>query len=176
LGDEGFANFSTIESTAEHIPLRDNSIDCVFAFNAIHLFNFASFMKEAARIAVDGSSIIIYTRLRSQNAENIWGRYFPLFLVKEDRLYEMDELERMIALIPALNIQCVKQFRYLRNTSLNHLVNLARNCHYSTFSLYEKEEFTSALKGFQCNVAQHFSDLEHVQWFDEYTMLVVGSI
>jgi ubiquinone/menaquinone biosynthesis C-methylase UbiE len=175
LGDEGFANFSTIESTAEHIPLRDNSIDCVFAFNAIHLFNFVAFMKEAARITVDGGSIIIYTRLKNQNAENIWGKYFPLFLAKENRLYEIDELEGMIALVPALNIQCVKQFRYLRNASLNHLVNLARNGHYSTFSLYEKEEFASALKEFQYNITRHFSDLEHVKWFDEYTMLVVSS-
>jgi ubiquinone/menaquinone biosynthesis C-methylase UbiE len=175
LGTEGFTNFSTIESTAEHIPLKDNSIDCVLAFNAIHLFNFVAFMKEAARIATNGGSIIIYTRLRSENAKNIWGRHFPLFLVKEDRLYEMGELEQMLALIPALNIKCVKQFRYLRNASLDHLVNLARNCHYSTFSLYEKEEFVSALKGFQYNITRHFSDLEHVKWFDDYTMLVVSS-
>lgn len=175
LGSAGLTNFSTIESPAEHIPLRDNSIDCVFTFNAIHHFNFVAFMQESARIVRDEGSIIIYTRLRSQNAENIWGKYFPLFLAKESRLYEIDELERMIKSIPALNIQCVKQFRYLRTASLGQLVNLARNNHYSTFSLYEKEEFASALKGFQRNITRHFSDPEHIKWFDEYTMLIVSS-
>jgi ubiquinone/menaquinone biosynthesis C-methylase UbiE len=174
LGAEGLTNFSTIESDAEHIPLVDNSIDHIFAFNVIHHFDFAAFMQEAARIVRVGGSIIIYTRLRSQNAESIWGKHFPLFLIKEDRLYEVDELERMITPIPALNIQCVKQFRYLRTASLGQLVNLAINRHYSTFSLYEKEEFASSLKGFQRNITRHFSDPEYVKWFDEFTMLVVS--
>jgi ubiquinone/menaquinone biosynthesis C-methylase UbiE len=174
LGDAGLTNFSTIESTAEHIPLKDNSIDFIFAFNAIHHFDFAAFMQEAARVARDGGSIIIYTRLRSQNGGNIWGRYFPLFLAKENRLYEMDGLKRMIRLVPTLNIQCVKQFRYRRTASLSQLLNLARNSHYSTLSLYQKEEFASALEGFQRNITRHFSDPEHVEWFDDYTMLVVS--
>lgn len=174
LGAAGVTNFSTIKSGAEHVPLRDNSIDCVFTFNAIHHFDFVAFMQESARIVRDGGSIIIYTRLRSQNAENIWGKHFPLFLAKENRLYEMDELERMIKPIQALNIQCRKQFRYLRTASLDQLVNLAKNSHYSTFSLYEKKEFTSALEGFKKNVSRHFSNPECIQWFDEYTMLIVG--
>ncbi len=174
LGAEGLTNFTTMESAAENIPLVDNSIDCIFAFNAIHHFDFVAFIQETARITRDGGSIIIYTRLRSQNAENIWGKHFPLFLAKENRLYEMDELEQMITPIPALNIQCVKRFSYLRTASLGQLVDLARNSHYSTFSLYGKEEFASALKGLQRNITRHFSDPEHIKWFDEYTMLVVN--
>ena len=174
LGAEGLTNFTTMESVAENIPLVDNSIDCIFAFNAIHHFDFVAFIQETARITRDGGRIIIYTRLRRQNEENIWGKHFPLFLAKEKRLYEMDELEQMIKPIPALNIQCVKQFRYLRTASLGQLVNLARNNHYSTFSLYEKEEFESSLKGFQYNITSHFGHPSHVKWFDEYTMLVVS--
>ena len=170
----GLINFSTIESAAEKIPLMDNSIDYVFTFNAIHHFDFVAFMQEVARITRDGGSIIIYTRLRSQNAENIWGKHFPFFLAKENRLYEMDELEQMITMIPALNMQYVKRFRYLRTASLGQLVDLARNRHYSTFSLYGKEDFSSALKGFQRNITRHFGDLEYIKWFDEYTMLVVN--
>ena len=170
----GLVNFSTIEAAAEKIPLTDNSIDYVFTFNAIHHFDFAAFIQEAARITRDGGSIIIYTRLRSQNAGNIWGVHFPFFLAKENRLYEVDELEQIITTMPALNIQCVKRFRYLRTASLDQLVDLARSHHYSTFSLYGKGEFTSALKGFQRNITQHFSDPEHIKWFDEHTMLVVN--
>ena len=167
------SNFSVIRSHAEHIPLSDNSIDCTFTFNAIHHLNLAAFMQEAARFTRNGGSIFIYTRLRSQNAKNIWGRHFPLFFEKEDRLYEINELEQMIKARQSLGIQCMEQFKFSRKASLNQLVNLAINSHYSTFYLYERAAFESALKEFQVNVRRHFSNHEEIEWFDEYTLLVI---
>ena len=72
----------------------------------------------------------------------------------------------------SLDIECTKEFKYKRNASLNYLVNLARSRHYSTFSLYQKDEFETALKGFEDNIKKHFSNLEKIEWDDEYTMLV----
>lgn len=169
----GIMNFKTIRSLAEDIPLADNSMDYIFAFNAIHHFDFVKFMERAARVIKDGGSIFIYTRLRSQNTKNIWGRYFPLFLVKENRLYELEELEGVIEPIESLTVECVKQFKYRRNASLSQLINLARSGHYSTFSLYQKDEHEAALKGFQENITRHFSTPEKIEWFDENTLLVV---
>ena len=77
-----------------------------------------------------GGSIFIYTRLRSQNARNIWGRYFPLFPEKEDRLYELDELEGMIEAVDSLDIECAEQFKYRRSASLSHLTDLSRSNHH----------------------------------------------
>jgi len=172
----GITNFKTIRSPAEAIPLADNSMDNIFSFNAVHHFDFIKFMEKSARVIRDGGRIFIYTRLRCQNAKNVWGRYFPLFLEKEKRLYELDELEEMIKPIESLTIECMKQFKYRRNASLSRLVNLARNGHYSTFSLYQKNEFEAALKGFQDNITRHFSTSEEIEWFDEYTMLVVRKV
>jgi len=169
----GITNFKVIRSLAEDVPLVDNSIDCIFSFNAIHHFDFVKFIKKAARVIRDRGSIFLYTRLRSQNAKNIWGRYFPIFLVKENRLYELEELEGMIEPIESLTIECMKPFKYRRNTSLSQLVDLARNGHYSTFSLYQKDEHEAALKGFQENITRHFSNPEEIEWFDENTLLVV---
>ena len=173
LRTAGITNFKTIRSLAENIPLADNSLDYIFSFNAIHHFDFAKFMEKAARVIRERGVIFIYTRLRSQNARNIWGRYFPLFLEKEDRLYELDELEETIKPIESLTIECAKQFKYRRNASLSQLVHLARNGHYSTFLLYQKEEFEAALEGFQENISRHFSITEEIEWFDENTLLVV---
>ena len=172
----GITNFKTIRSLAKDIPLADNSMDCIFSFNAIHHFDFVAFMEKAANVIRDGGIIFIYTRLRSQNTRNIWGRYFPFFLVKENRLYEPDELEEMIKPIESLSIECLKQFKYRRNASLSQLVHVARNGHYSTFSLYQNNEFEAALKGFQENITRHFSNPEKIEWFDENILLVVRKV
>jgi ubiquinone/menaquinone biosynthesis C-methylase UbiE len=173
LRGAGITNFKTIKSLAEDIPLANNSMDCIFTFNAIHHFNFVRFMEEMARVLKDGGSIFIYTRLRSQNARNIWGRYFPLFLEKENRLYELDEMEEMIKPIDSLGLESVEVFKYWRSSTLSYLVNQARNNHYSTFSLYQRDEFEAALKGFQENIARNFSSSGKVGWFDENILLVV---
>ncbi|MFC1938443.1 class I SAM-dependent methyltransferase [Chloroflexota bacterium] len=173
LRTAGITNFNTLRSRAEDIPLEDNSIDYIFCFNAIHHFDFVPFMEKTAKVVRDRGRIFIYTRLRSQNAENIWGKHFPLFLEKENRLYELKELEGMIKPTESLSIEYVKQFKYRRNASLSQLAHLARNNHYSTFSLYQKHEFEVALKGFKENITRHFSTPEEIEWFDEYTLLVV---
>jgi SAM-dependent methyltransferase len=147
--------------------------DYIFVFNAIHHFNLREFLARAARVLKDEGSIFIYTRLRSQNARNIWGRYFPFFLEKEDRLYELDELEGMIETVGSLDIECTERFKYRRSASLSHLADLARSRHYSTFSLYQEDEFEAALQDFRENIEEHFSNPEQIEWDDEYTMLVV---
>jgi SAM-dependent methyltransferase len=172
----GVTNFETIRSLAKDVPLADNSMGNIFSFNAIHHFDFIKFMEKSAKVIRDRGCIFIYTRLRCQNAKNVWGRYFPFFLEKENRLYELDELEGMIKPIESLTIECIKQFKYRRSASLSQLVNLARNSHYSTFSLYQEDEFESALKGFQDNIARHFSTSEEIEWFDENTLLVVRKV
>jgi len=153
----GITNFKTMRSLAEDVPLADNSMDNIFSFNAIHHFDFIKFIEKSAEVIRGRGCIFIYTRLRGQNEKNIWGKYFPFFLEKENRLYELDKLEGMIKPIESLTIECMKQFKYRRNASLSQLVYLARNGHYSTFSLYQKNEFEAALKGFQKNITRHFS-------------------
>ena len=169
----GITDFRTMESVAEGVPLEDNSMDCIFSFNAIHHFDFVRFMERMSRVLKSGGRIFIYTRLRSQNARNIWGRHFPLFLEKENRLQELHEMEQMLNLIDSVALESVKRFRYWRNSTLSRLVDQARNGHYSTFSLYQKDEFEAALQVFRDNMIDNFSSSDRVGWFDENILLVV---
>lgn len=169
----GITNFTTIKSLAKNVPIKDNSMDCIFSFNAIHHFDFVMFMEKINRVLKSGGRIFIYTRLRSQNARNIWGRHFPLFLEKENRLHELHEMESMIRLIDSLVVESVKKFRYWRNSTLSRLVDQARNGHYSTFSLYQQDEFEAALQAFCDNIIDNFSSAEKVGWFDENILLVL---
>ncbi len=169
----GITTFSTIRSLAESVPLADKSMDCIFSFNAIHHFDFIRFMHKMSRVLKAGGRVFIYTRLRSQNARNIWGRHFPLFMEKENRLHELHEMKQMLKLIDSLVLESVKRFRYWRISTLRRLVNQARNSHYSTLSLYRRDEFKAALRAFCKNITDNFSSCEKVGWFDENILLVV---
>lgn len=165
--------FKAIESFERKIHLKDNSIDCIFTFNAIHHFKVSQFLKESSSILKDGRYLFIYTRLRSQNRRNIWGKYFPLFNERETRLYELNELESLLRKIPGLQIESVEYFKYTRSSSLDWLINQARNRHYSTFDLYDKKEFEKSLERFRQNIQRKFKDLDKISWIDENILLVV---
>lgn len=165
-------NFQTIKANAKNLPLQNTSLDCLLTFNAIHHFKVAQFLQESARVLKDDGYLFIYTRLRSQNSRNIWGRYFPQFSQKEIRLFELEELEALFQRAPTLKIQAIEFFKYERVCSFEQLVERARNHHYSTFCLYTKQEFAAALKQFKHNLREHFDDLHHIRWFDENVLVV----
>jgi ubiquinone/menaquinone biosynthesis C-methylase UbiE len=165
-------NFQVKLTLARKLPLPNESLDCVFTFNAIHHFKILEFLYEASRVLKNSGSLFIYTRLRSQNRRSIWGQYFPLFTQKETRLYELDELKRVIIETPGLEIQNIEFFQYQRVASLDWLIKQARNHHYSTFHLYTKEEFEKSLNEFTHKIKQRFRDLNHISWIDGNVLLV----
>ncbi|MBA7596015.1 2-methoxy-6-polyprenyl-1,4-benzoquinol methylase [subsurface metagenome] len=173
LREHKIKNFKTIKALSEDLPLLANSLDCMFTFNAIHHFKLLDFLKEASRVLRDNGYLFIYTRLRSQNKRNIWGRYFPKFNEKEKRLYELNELKEMLKKIPVLELESIKYFKYKRIAELKWLVTQAKSHHYSTFYLYDEEEFEEALKEFRENIARHFKNLDRITWDDENIILVI---
>lgn len=166
-------NFQIKQSVAKKLPLEDDSLDCILTFNAIHHFNIFGFVNEASRVLKDKGYLFIYTRTRTQNSQNIWGKYFPLFNQKETRLYELYELKSILREVPELVIQKVELFKYQRVSYFDWLVEQARNHHYSTFYLYSPTELQESLDQFKRNLRRHFLDLNNINWFDENVLLVV---
>ncbi len=173
LKRNGINNFKTIKSDANDIPLENNSMDCIFTFNAIHHFDFVIFIQKCSRVIKDDGRIFIYTRLRSQNNRSVLGQYFPLFSEKENRLYEIDEMEQHINSVNSLKLETTKLFKYKRNSTMEQLVEKVKAKHYSTFSLYEEYELVESLKGFQKNLKVRFQDTSQIEWFDENILLVL---
>ena len=166
-------NFYIKHTLAKNIPLPDESLDGVVTFNAIHHFKIFTFFKEAKRVLKNGGYLFVYTRTRSQNGRNIWGKFFPLFCEKETRLYEIDELSNIIQKFPELKLQKIKIFKFKKSANLGSLLKLARNHHYSTFFLYSKREFKKSLEKFKENLQKHFTDLYNIIWFNENVLFVV---
>ncbi len=172
LAASGLSDFTALRAAAENLPLADCSIDCVLAFNAIHHFDLERALEESTRILGHGGWLFIYTRLRSQNCKNIWGRFFPGFTLKETRLYELSELRSAVSSTSGLQVTSVERFRYGRAASLDELVSRAKRRHYSTFALYDDDEFTRCLRGFKERLLQQFPDPSNITWWDEYILLV----
>jgi len=165
--------FKLVNASLEKLPISDSCLDCIFSFNALHHFKLSIFLKEASRILKKNGFLFIYTRLRSQNKRNIWGKFFPEFHEKEIRLYESDHLKKCIEKIQLLELDTVKFFQYERKASLEWLETLARHHHYSTFYLYDEQEFEEALVQFRDNLVDHFNNLNEIKWYDENVMLLI---
>ena len=171
----GITKIKTIKTDADDIPLEDNSMDCIFTFNSIHHFDFVKFIEKSSKAIKGDGRIFVYTRLRSQNARTIWGQYFPLFSESETRLHELDEMEQWVQSIDSLRVEIAKPFKYKRNATMEQLVEKVKKKHYSTFSLYEEDELSEALKTFQENIRSAFKDTTKIEWFDENILLILGA-
>mgnify|MGYP002000804738 FL=1 len=172
LIEQNATNFCVRPGNADKLPLENNSMDCIVIFNAIHHFDIQRFLAEALGCLKNDGHLFIYTRLRNQNSRNIWGQYFPLFTEMENRLYELDELEKHIQNAD-MSIHSTKVFGYSRTSSLDRLVHQAQNNHYSTFTLYDKETFDESLEAFQQNIKKNFGDLGQIKWYDENILLEI---
>lgn len=173
LEAHGIRDFRTLHSSVEDLELAHASLDCVFTFNAIHHFHVPTFLDKVGRALRRGGHIFIYTRTPDQNAENIWGRYFPGFAETETRLHALADIERWVDTAAGLALTAVERFRYARVAGLDRLIGQARNKHYSTFSLYAPEAFESAVKDFEDNIRRDFTDPEQVAWHDENILLKI---
>ena len=172
LIEQNVTNFCIRPGNADKLPLENDSMDCIVIFNAIHHFGIQRFLAEALGCLKNDGHLFIYTRLRNQNSRNIWGQYFPLFTEMENRLYELDELEKHIQNAD-MSIHSTKVFGYSRTSSLDRLVHQAQNNHYSTFTLYDKETFDESLEAFQQNIKKNFGDLGQIKWYDENILLEI---
>jgi len=167
-----FKNLQTKYAFAEKLPFDDNSLDCIFSFNAIHHFKINEFAKECNRILKNNGLLFIYTRLKDQNKSNIWGKFFPDFSKKENRLFDIQSLTKYISNQTSLNLKSSELLQHKRSSNLQKLVMKAEMKHYSTFSLYTISEFEKSLGKFKQNIYQNFNNPENIQWVDENTMFV----
>ena len=172
LSENGIGNFTTIEADVAHLHLPDDALDAVFTFNAIHHFDPCLFVNKAARALAVGGHLFIYTRLSSQNARSIWGRYFPAFAEKEDRLYRLSDLESCRDSSSSLSPARVTRFRFQRRAPLAQLLHQVRSKHYSTFSLYSAAELNRAVIEFERTLRKRFPDPDWIEWSDENVMIV----
>ncbi len=173
LGRSGVSRFRTLLGRIETLDLERESLDAVFTFNAVHHFDFPAFLRIISRALREAGRIFIYTRTPGQNGESVWGKYFPKFTEKETRLFELSEMQKAIHESDTLHLAATRMFNYPRCFSLDRLLAQVRSRHYSTFSLYRRDELEEAIEVFRENINRNFSDPEDIRWADRNVMLQI---
>lgn len=170
LKSHGQSNFIAKTMDAEKIDISPGSLDFVSSFNAIHHFSLPIFVKNASKVLKNDGCIFIYTRLQSQNEQNIWGKYFPKFAQKEDRLLKLSQVDGWNDQLASASLESIRFFHFKRNLTLKQLMDKAEGKHYSTFTLYSDAEFRTALSAFRENIQKNFSDPDKIEWQDGNVM------
>lgn len=162
-----------IQGTATAIPIDNGLLNFMVTFNAIHHFDIPKFLAETARVLKPRGLLGIYTRSRDQNANTIWGRYFPGFVERENRLLSIEEFERIISRRRDLRLEKIKAYNFKRVISIDKLMRLVSRHHYSTFEFYTSEELKETTAIFEKRLENRFADLENIPHDSGYTLLLV---
>ena len=75
LTQNAVGNFRVVQSAAEETPLRDETLDFVLTFNAIHHFRIEDFLNESSRVLKDGGYLFIpeqEVKIRGMFGEDIF--------------------------------------------------------------------------------------------------------
>jgi SAM-dependent methyltransferase len=132
----------------------------------VHHFDLDRFVQEAARVLTPGGHLFIYTRTPNQNADSIWGRAFPGFTSRENRLHDEATLRRTLQHLGTVD---ARSFSFSRRATPTKLAARVRGRAYSTFALYDADELEIALDSFLQDLGAH----DEVCWQDHNTLLHV---
>jgi hypothetical protein len=141
----------------------------VTAFNCVHHFDLGRFLTSVARVLAPGGQLFIYTRTPQQNARTIWGRYFPGFTEREQRLHSQAAIRDAVRRTGGLKVAATQTFSHPRSSTAERLQAQAEGRHYSTFSLYTPAELRAAIATFLARLPS-----PKVCWVDEHLLIVVG--
>ncbi len=138
-----------LEADIHNLPFPDEYFDILISTNAIHHFDLVKSLKECARVLKKGGYYIIFSRFREQNDRSLWGKNFPKFASKEDRLYYRQEFEDVEEKVEAFDLESINEYSIEKNATKEEILEEAVNKKYSTFDLYRDEEFKESLSSFQ---------------------------
>jgi len=167
-GNRGPAPVVPLRSTAEELPLRSGSLDVVTSFNSVHHFDLGRFLTGTVGVLRPGGLLFVYSRTPEQNARTIWGRYFPGFAEREQRLHSERALRAAVRQTRGLVVVGTRTFRHARTSTRERLRAQAEGRHYSTFSLYAPSELPAAIEQFLVRLPG-----SEVSWVDEHLLVVV---
>jgi ubiquinone/menaquinone biosynthesis C-methylase UbiE len=162
---------SWVEATSHKTDLASASISLVTAFNAIHHFSIKETLDEVQRLARPKALLAVYTRLREQEPEHVWGRWFPGYLnysvnPTRDFILSFSQLNDTFAFVDS------RDFTFLRKTTFAWICAQTRNRYYSTLARYPDAEFERAFQTFVANLTSNFEDLNEIRYPSTYSMFL----
>ena len=164
-------SISWIEASADRTGLAPDSISLVTAFNVIFHLPIRETLEEVARIARPKALFAVYARLREQEAEHVWGRWFPGYIdytINPTREFMLgfSEQNRLFRLVDS------RDFTFSRKTTLTEICEQTEGKFYSTLARYPDSEFERAYETFVANLKFNFDDPNEVVYPSTYSMFL----
>ncbi len=170
--EQGVKNFFILSDVCK-LPFRSSAFSGVMIFNAIHHFHLRTCITEAKKVLEKDGRVFIYTRLKNQNERSVWGRHFPKFNEKEDRLYDLEDFEEAVDSIDGIAIDGITLIKDERRADVQELLDKAQNKHFSTFSLYKTKELKKAVKAFKDNLQLNYQNYPEIAYRQENILIVL---
>jgi hypothetical protein len=96
-----------------------------------------------------GGSYVVYSRFREQNDRSFWGKNFPKFAVKENRLHYREEFVDAVEKVEEFDLDNISKLSFEKQATEEEILGQATNKKYSTFDLYSDDEFKESLNSFK---------------------------
>jgi demethylmenaquinone methyltransferase/2-methoxy-6-polyprenyl-1,4-benzoquinol methylase len=167
-----YRSVKSVVGLAESLPFAADAVDAVLVFNAIHHFDATPFMTEVGRVLRPDGKVIVYTRTPEQNRCTIWGKFFPLFADKEDRLFTAAALTAAVDQTGAFGSVELRVIPWRAEANLSRLIKQARYGAYSTFEFYSRREFEDAVATFERRVREQFEDPSRIVVQNDHLLAV----
>jgi len=133
-------------------------------FNALHHFSNIPSIAYAiqSQLRPESGRCYFYTRVDNDNAETIWGKYFPGFVEREKHYLEESSFPRSRLMLElcqgGLAVQEWVRFVVLAEHTLDELLEKVRARHFSTFCAYTPDELEDALAVFSDRIQHAFPE------------------
>jgi ubiquinone/menaquinone biosynthesis C-methylase UbiE len=158
-------------ATSDVTGLTSNSMSLITAFNSIHYFPIAETLGEIARIGCRGTRLAIYTRLREQECQHPWGRWFPGYL-DYSLAPPREHVTGLSRHHPSFRLELTKDFTFTRSATFSWLCEQAQNKHYSTLARYPQDRFESAYAAFVEKVKDAYPDPSAIEYSSSYSLFL----
>jgi SAM-dependent methyltransferase len=162
-----------IRSDVCKLPFRGGAFGGVIIFNAIHHFHLRTCITEVKKVLEKDGRIFIYTRLKNQNERSVWGKHFPEFNEKEDRLYDIEDFEKTVDTIDGIIIEGITLIKDERRADVQELLDKVQSKHFSTFSLYKTKELEKAVEIFKDNLQLNYQTYPEIAYRQENILIVL---
>ena len=160
-----------MEGRSDATGLVPGRLSLMTSFNSIHYFPIKSTLEEIERVLRPGGRFAVYTRLREQEDEHIWGKWFPRYVEfsiapPSDFMSRLSDHSRRFKLILS------RRFTFERQTSLSVILEQTKNKFYSTLGRYPENAFDDAYEAFVDNLKFHYADPNNINYPSSYSLFV----
>ncbi len=157
--------------TSDKTGLMANRTSLVTSFNSIHHLPIASTLREIERISQDTALFAVYTRVREQEREHVWGQWFPAYL--DHTVVPSREFVSGFAKINSrFRLVWSHDFTFTRRTTFSWICEQTQSKFYSTLSRYSDQEFDLAYATFVKNLESAYQDVDPISYPSSYSLFL----